>query len=45
MNNESPYYEENNKTALKDMTKPMAVSEYKLLQEVPCELKSSLTTI
>ncbi|WP_010244348.1 PDDEXK nuclease domain-containing protein [Acetivibrio cellulolyticus] len=31
--------------ALKDMTKPMGVSEYKLLQEIPEELKSSLPTI
>ncbi len=31
--------------ALKDMTKPIGVSEYKLLQEIPEELKSSLPTI
>lgn len=30
--------------ALKDMTKPIGVSEYKLLQEIPEELKSSLPT-
>lgn len=31
--------------ALKDMTKPMGVSEYKLLEKVPEGLKSSLPTI
>lgn len=31
--------------SLKDMTKPMGISEYKLLQEIPEELKSSLPTI
>lgn len=31
--------------ALKDMSKPIGVSEYKLLQEIPEELKSSLPTI
>ncbi len=31
--------------ALKDMTKPIGVSEYKLLQEIPIALKSSLPSI
>lgn len=31
--------------ALKDMTKPIGVSEYKLLQDIPEELRSSLPTI
>ena len=31
--------------ALKDLTKPIGVSEYKLLQEIPEELRSSLPTI
>lgn len=40
---------EKNKTiveyALKDMTKPIGVSEYKLSEEIPTELKSSLPSI
>lgn len=31
--------------ALKDMTKPIGVSEYKLLQDIPSDLKGSLPTI
>lgn len=31
--------------ALKDMTKPIGVSEYKILQNIPEELKSSLPTV
>lgn len=31
--------------ALKDMAKPIGVSEYKLMQEIPEELKSSLPSI
>lgn len=31
--------------ALKDMTKPIGVSEYKLLQDIPTDLKSSLPSI
>ena len=31
--------------ALKDMAKPIGVSEYKLLQEIPMDLKSSLPSI
>lgn len=31
--------------ALKDMTKPIGVSEYKLLERVPDELESSLPSI
>lgn len=31
--------------ALRDMSKPMGVSEYKLLEEIPSELKSSFPTI
>ncbi|WP_415524736.1 PDDEXK nuclease domain-containing protein [Clostridium sp.] len=31
--------------SLKDMTKPIGVSEYKLLEQIPIELKGSLPTI
>lgn len=31
--------------ALKDMAKPIGVSEYKLLQDIPTDLKSSLPSI
>jgi hypothetical protein len=31
--------------SLKDMTKPIGVSEYKLLEKIPSELKSSLPSI